>query len=136
MQYLNEKVSYLKGLAEGLGVKDDTKEGKIILAIVDTLEEFADAINDLDEAQAELNDYLEDMDEDLADLEDDYYADEDDDEDGDEYYEIECPHCHETIFVDEDTYYDSEKIECPKCHEMVDLDVIFEDDDDDEDGEE
>ncbi len=128
MEYLNEKVSYLRGLAEGLGVSEDTKESKMIMAIIDTLGEFADAVNDLDESQSELSDYLEDMDEDLADLEDDYY----DEDDG--YCSVECPNCHETIFIDEDAYYNGESVECPKCHEMVEFtcDDHCEDTDDDE----
>ena len=32
-----EKIAYIKGLAEGLSVDGDSKEGKIILAIIDLL---------------------------------------------------------------------------------------------------
>ena len=38
-----EKVSYIKGLAEGLGVDDSTKEGKVLAAIVDVLDDIAAA---------------------------------------------------------------------------------------------
>ena len=30
-----EKIAYVKGLAEGLGVDDSTKEGKVLNAIID-----------------------------------------------------------------------------------------------------
>lgn len=94
MDYLYQKVSYLRGLAEGLGIEESTKEGKLLLHIVDTLEDFADAIEDLDE-------YVNYMDEDLADVEEEVYDlfDEDyeyedfDDECG--CIEIECPDCDE-----------------------------------------
>ncbi|WP_396133363.1 CD1247 N-terminal domain-containing protein, partial [Faecalibacillus intestinalis] len=54
MKYLYEEVAYLKGLAEGLEISEETKEGKIINKIVDVLESFADAIVELEEEQIEL----------------------------------------------------------------------------------
>ena len=35
MGYMKEKVAYLKGLAEGLGLDKEGKEGKIIAAMID-----------------------------------------------------------------------------------------------------
>ena len=35
---VSEKVAYLKGLADGLGIKDSTNEGKLMLAVIDVLE--------------------------------------------------------------------------------------------------
>mgnify|MGYP000736459654 FL=1 len=35
---ISEKVAYLKGLAEGLALDSDTKEGKLIAAIIDVLD--------------------------------------------------------------------------------------------------
>ncbi len=32
-----EKIAYIKGLAEGLSIDDNTKEGKILNAIIDLL---------------------------------------------------------------------------------------------------
>ena len=77
MEYLMQKVSYLKGLADGLGVEDTSKEGKLLLHIVDTLEEFADVLDETIENQMELEEYVDFIDEDLADLEDDIYGTED-----------------------------------------------------------
>ena len=34
---LKEKVAYLKGLAEGLGLESESKEGKLLLCVIDTL---------------------------------------------------------------------------------------------------
>lgn len=76
MEYLNERVSYLRGLADGLGIDDSTKEGKIILAILDTLEDFADAINELEASHSELDDYVGEIDEDLSEIENQIYGDE------------------------------------------------------------
>lgn len=85
MDFLLQKVSYLQGLADGLGVDDTTKEGKLLLHIIDTLEEFADVLADTIDDQIELEEYVNFIDEDLADLEDEVYEDEDDDDDYDDY---------------------------------------------------
>ena len=82
MDFLLQKVSYLQGLADGLGVDDTTKEGKLLLHIIDTLEEFADVLADTIDDQLELEEYVNFIDEDLSDLEDEVYEDEED-EDGD-----------------------------------------------------
>ena len=34
---VTEKVAYLKGLAEGLGIEEDSKEGKLLKAVMDGL---------------------------------------------------------------------------------------------------
>ena len=85
MDFLLQKVSYLQGLADGLGVDDTTKEGKLLLHIIDTLEEFADVLADTIDDQIELEEYVNFIDEDLADLEEEIYDNEDDDDDYDEY---------------------------------------------------
>lgn len=83
MDYLFQKVSYLQGLADGLGVDESTKEGKLLIHIIDALEEFADVLDELVDDQADLEEYVNYIDEDLADLEDEVY-DYDDDEDYDD----------------------------------------------------
>lgn len=119
MSYLNERVSYLRGLVEGLDVGESTKEGKVILAIVNVLEEMADEIIDLEESLDETDEYIQTIDEDLAQLEDDIYEDEDEDDyedvDDDEYVEVECPNCNEIIYFDPDVFTDEESITCPQC---------------------
>lgn len=124
MKYLYEEVAYLKGLAEGLEISEETKEGKIINKIVDVLESFADAIVELEEEQIELIDYVESIDEDLSDIEDDIYEEEDeDDEDDDEeynYIEMECPNCNDFVEVDEDLLYNEDiDIVCPNCQSVI-----------------
>ncbi len=44
-----EKVAYLKGLVEGLGVSADTNEGKIFKAIIDALDSIATEVDALGE---------------------------------------------------------------------------------------
>lgn len=122
MKYLYEEVAYLKGLAEGLEISKETKEGKIIHKIVETLESFADAIVELEEEQADLVEYVESIDEDLADIEDDIYEDGEEDEDDDElsFIEMECPNCSDLVEIDEELLYDDEiDIVCPNCQAII-----------------
>ena len=69
MSNISEKVAYIKGLAEGLKISEETAEGKVLLSIIDVLTEMADSIADLDDDIDELDDYVSAMDEDLAELE-------------------------------------------------------------------
>ena len=131
MKYLYEEVAYLKGLAEGLEISKETKEGKIIHKIVEALESFADAIVELDEEQVELTEYVESIDEDLSDIEDDIYEDGEDcedDEDGLSFIEMECPNCSDLVEIDEELLYDDEiDVVCPNCDAII---LSAEDEDD------
>ncbi|MEE0927676.1 MAG: hypothetical protein UIG59_00675 [Acutalibacteraceae bacterium] len=117
---ISEKISYIKGLAEGLALDVNTKEGKVLAAIIDLLGDMVDEIDAIDEACAEIGEQLDAVDEDLSALEDDFYYDEDEDEDeDDEYfdddvYEVECPNCHEIIYLDE-SMLEEEEMACPSC---------------------
>lgn len=121
MKYLYEEVAYLKGLAEGLEISTQSKEGKIIHKIIEVLEGFADAIVELDEEQVELTEYVESIDEDLSDVEDDLYEDEDvEDEDELSFIEMECPNCSDLVEVDEELLYDDEvDVVCPNCQAII-----------------
>lgn len=123
MKYLYEEVAYLRGLAEGLEISKETKEGKIIHKIVETLESFADAIVELEEEQLDLIEYVESIDEDLSDVEDDIYEDEDEEDDEDEefnYIEMECPNCNDLVEIDEDLLYDEDiDVVCPNCQAVI-----------------
>lgn len=134
MSYLYERVAYLRGLAEGMEVGDESKEGKLLLNIIDILEDFADAIDELNEEVTDLDEYVETLDEDLADVEDELFGelDDDDDEEDDEdidFIEVECPNCSEVIYLDEDLVYDEEESEviCPSCHEKIHIEECDED---------
>ena len=138
MKHLYEEVAYLKGLAEGLEISAESKEGKMIHKIVDALEVFADAIVTLDEEQEELQDFVESIDEDLADLEEDiadmeedlYEEDDDEDDEDFSYIEMECPNCGELVEIDEDLLYDDEvDVVCHDCKAVI---LSSEDDCDDD----
>jgi DNA-directed RNA polymerase subunit RPC12/RpoP len=119
MENLKEKVSYLKGLSDGLGITHDTKEGKLLIAIIDVLDDMSIAVDDLQDTQEELDEYVEAIDEDLAKLEDDIYEEDDEEDEDDGYIEFECPNCHETVFLDEDMIDDDDVVRCPNCDEPI-----------------
>ena len=143
---VSEKVAYLKGLAEGLKLDTETKEGKLISVIIDTLEDIALELEELSENALDIGDELDAISDDLSDVEEVLFGDEDDDDDdhdactcgddddcgcgcGDDEcaYEVSCPSCSEDIVIEES---DLEKgvIICPKCGEKLE----FEFDEDDE----
>ena len=84
MDYLFQRVSYLQGLADGLGVDESTKEGKLLIQIIEVLGEFAEVLEEVVEEQRDLEEYVNYIDEDLSDVEDEIYdLDEYDDDDFD-----------------------------------------------------
>ena len=113
---ISEKVAYIKGLAEGLGLSEDTKEGKVLKAVIDVLSDIASEIDDLNENQLDIGDELDALSEDLGDVEDSIFGDLDDDED---YYDDEC--CDDDCCCDDDDDEDGEEDElefeatCPEC---------------------
>ena len=128
---ISEKVAYLKGLAEGLALDTDTKEGKLIAAIIDVLDEMSIRFEDIDDNLVDLEDGLDAVSDDLEDVEDVVF--EDWDEDDDEYEEDEldededcyattCPTCEETIYFEESVLADGEVI-CPNCGEKLEFDL-------------
>lgn len=148
---LKEKAAYLNGLADGLNYDKTTNEGKLIAALIDLVGELASAVQshdtDLDEVVDELEDlreYVEEIDTDLSDVEDyldeemdeddeydsddewdDDFDDDEDDAEDEEYFEIVCPSCGETVCFD--TSVDPETLICPACGEKVSCEI--EDDD-------
>lgn len=117
---VTEKVAYLRGLAEGLVLDDNNKQDKLIKAIIDVLDDLALTVADLEDASAEMAEQIDAVDEDLASVEDFLYDDEDDCDCDDcdcgceeEEYEIECPNCHDLIYLCEEDL--DEDIKCPNC---------------------
>ena len=122
-----EKVSYIRGLAEGLELDGSKKEVKVLNAVIDLLDDMAKSMARTEEALNETRDQLDEVDEDLGLLEDDFYGDEalDDEDDDDEeecYYEVTCPNCNETICLSEEIICDGQ-IECPNCGKLLEFDL-------------
>ena len=125
-----EKVAYIKGLAEGLSLDESTKEGKILAAVIDVLSDITDEICEIEDGCDELMEQLDAVDEDLSNVEDIIYGDDDCDccdddcdccDDDEELYEIECPACRDTVYLDEDMLSE-DGITCPNCGTELEFD--------------
>ena len=125
-----EKVSYIKGLAEGLSIDGSTSEGRILNAIIDVLGDIALDMEAMDEDLAQVTDVATDLEEAVYQLEDEVYGTEDDqeDDDGDDMYEFTCPECGNTITTDFSVL--SAPFKCPNCGSEIEFEM--EDDDSEE----
>lgn len=135
---LTEKISYIKGLAEGLNLQQSKDEVKVLNAIMDLLEEITEHVEELEEYADEMGDLIEVLDEDLGEVEDLIFDDHPDcncdicgssdldelpfDMEDDEVYEIVCPVCGETICLEEDALQD-ESMLCPNCGQSLEFDL-------------
>ena len=119
MSKMGEKVAYLKGLAEGLGVTAETEKGKLMLAMIDTLEAFAEQAEETEEALHELQEVVDELDSDVGDLEEALLS-EAEDEDDDDFFEIKCPGCGEELYIDGDILEEG-SLECPKCGRVMEF---------------
>ena len=133
---LNAKAAYIRGLMTGMEFDPESKNGKIIAAMMDLLEEMAATVVEHDDALDQVYDELETLDQDLDDVVSDLYEleDDEDDEDDEEHadlYEVTCPNCGAVVTVDEDTLL-SQDLTCPNCHAAFDIEIKDEEDEDEE----
>lgn len=130
-----ERVSYIRGLAEGLELDENKKEVKVLNAIIDLLDDMALTMTEIEDNMNDMADQLDAVDVDLGSLEDDFYDDEEDgfgddedsfdDDEMDEaecYYEVTCPNCHETVCLSEDLAMEGQ-IDCPNCGDTLEFDL-------------
>lgn len=131
MGNLKEQVAYLHGLTKGLNLSESSAEGKMLLKIVDVLDDVAEEMQCMSIAQEDLETYVETIDEDLTDLEDEVYADEYEeaepdevdeyeiiaDDHNEEFVEVACPVCLEEVTFESSILDDEDPVEvtCPYC---------------------
>ena len=137
MSDISDRISYLKGLVEGLNLDMEKPEGKILDKVMDILGAMSDELDELRKDHEELDEYVESIDEDLSEIEEIVYGDEDEDgcdcgcghchhhddedEDDDEdgVVEYTCPHCGEEMtFEVKDFDFDDDYL-CPNCHQPL-----------------
>lgn len=121
MDYLEKRISYLRGLADGFEVEETSREGKILAGMIEVMDELTSEVKAIYRRLEETEEYVEAVDEDLNDVElflfdedDDLYEDVDDD---DELYEVAY-----SLDDEDDEYYDLDdegaavfETECPTC---------------------
>ncbi|MGD8191555.1 CD1247 N-terminal domain-containing protein [Brevibacillus ginsengisoli] len=120
MDYLEKRISYLRGLADGFEVEESSREGKILTGMIEVMEELTGEVKAIYRRLEETEEYVEAVDEDLNDVElflfdedDDLYEDVDEDDMYDVAYSLD----------DDDDYYNLDddegaavfETECPTC---------------------
>lgn len=122
---LEKRAAYLKGLADGMKVEEESNSGRLIAQLIELVNDMAIAIE-------EVSAQLDEVDEDLGDLEEYCYDDDcdcdcdcdcDDDYDydyEDDMVQINCPHCGDEVYLDEELL-DQDEVICPSCRETITL---------------
>ena len=78
---LNAKAAYIRGLMNGMEFDPNSKNGRIIAAMMDLLEAMAATVTEHDDALDQVYDELDAMDEDMDDLTSALFDIDDEDED-------------------------------------------------------
>ena len=126
MSKLSEKLAYLKGLMEGLNLKEKEPETKIISGILEAMELANERLDYLEDKSDDMKDYINEIDHDLGELEvfvagddgdecccHDHDLDDYDEEDEDVSYE--CPECGAEVELDPDKLMAEDEPKCPEC---------------------
>lgn len=124
MMTLQERIAYIRGLAEGMDLDKKDPNTKLLLQLLELTDEIVEEVDDLRDRADENEDFLEALDADLADVEDAVFED---DEgsccDNPEEFEIQCPHCDGVVFINEDELAEAAdeelSIRCPDCGEIL-----------------
>ena len=134
---ITEKVAYIQGLYDGLGLDASTSgEARILSEMLDVLKEVGQQLDGMDAAMDEFDEELDALSDTVADLEEAVFDDEEEDdgfdgfedEDPDEdFFEIPCPSCGEDLVVDDEALA-AGVVDCPACGGKFAL--SFEDDGD------
>lgn len=105
MKTLSEKVSYLKGLADGLALDASVKQNRLLIEMIDLLEDMAYSIEDVQDITEELYD--------------DYETNYSDD------CQYQCPNCGALIYIEEDMLENGKQVICPECNEPIKVAIDY-----------
>ncbi|MDR1773298.1 MAG: zinc ribbon domain-containing protein [Clostridioides sp.] len=141
---LIEKVSYLKGMSEGLNIRSNSSEGMVLDKIIEILKDMADHISELECDKHYYDLYNEAVDKDLDDIEESieelddqvaYIIDKIDELSDGVLYPVKkycCDDCYDEDDFDEDEYDEGDEddfdelgfieMECPNCGSLVEID--------------
>ena len=110
---ISEKVAYIQGLYDGLGLDGEKSgEARVLSELLDVLREVGLQLDDMDAT-------LDQFDQELDALEDAVFDDEDEDGGGfddldEDFFEIPCPSCGEDLTVDDEALA-AGVVDCPAC---------------------
>jgi len=166
MSRLDESIGRLRGMADSLKLNPKKDSHRMILALVDMVEELGEAVAQLGQAHVnlaqgylDLSSYVDAVEEEVSDLAGVVIAEEEQaasgdasaedaastagaaEEADDRRIEYECPHCGRTIEIAADAANLDEDACCPVCGELLfpeltEEDPENEDNDEDDDEEE
>ena len=134
---LLEKAAYIKGMVEGMELDENKKEVKLIKALLDLVKDLSETVVGLREELDEVCELTDILDHDLGDVEEAIFGDDDEcdwdecdcddcdcdcDDEDEEVYEVTCPSCNATLYVDEEMLDEGEMV-CPSCHEKLEFDL-------------
>ena len=122
MSFISEKVAYLDGLADGLQLKDEGTD-KVLRGIIDTLGAIAEALEEQDESIDDLSDCIDGIYDELDDIESVIDEEFDGELDEADFIEVNCPHCGETVYFDEDMIDSEDGLICPNCNEAIEFEI-------------
>lgn len=112
MSELSDKLAYARGLFEGMDMKADSPECRLIKALMDALQSASSELDELRKAHEDLSEYVDVLDDDISELESEIYGDfDEDDEDEDE------PDDTDDEYDDEDECEDDCDDDCDCGHE-------------------
>ena len=128
---ISEKVAYIRGLYDGLGLDGEKSgEARILSEVLDVLRQIGSQMDGMDASTGRLFDELDDLRDSVADLENAVF-DEDGGGDGggtdEDFFETPCPTCGEDLVVDDEALA-AGVVDCPVCGGKFAL--SFEDGDD------
>ena len=120
---ISEKVAYIQGLYDGLGLDGEKSgEARILSEMLDVLREVGLQLDGMDAAMDQFDEELDTLEDTVAELEEAVFVDEDEDDadfddcgDLDEdFFEIPCPSCGEDLIVDDEALA-AGVVDCPAC---------------------
>ena len=120
---ISEKVAYIQGLYDGLGLDGEKSgEARILSELLDVLREVGLQLDGMDATLDQFDKELDSLEDTVAGLEDAVFDDgnEDDGSFGDyddtdeDFFEIPCPSCGEDLTVDDEALA-AGVVDCPAC---------------------
>ena len=146
---ISKRITYLKGMAEGLGLGNGTKEERVLQLMIGILEEMSDEIEALSANVLVLDDDVSSILDDVLELENALTDDFDEepplfapqlshtvntqanqaapqvskvDVHAPQFYVVNCPRCDDEITLDEDVLGFGH-VDCPTCNERLEFDL-------------
>ena len=120
MMTISEKVAYIQGLYDGLGLDcGKSGEARILSEVLDVLREVGLQLDGMDATMDQFDKELDTLEDTVAGLENAVFDDEDGDDAGfdgldEDFFEIPCPSCGEDLTVDDEALA-AGVVDCPAC---------------------